>query len=88
MDYRQTCELSRKEAQSSHWAQWFGEVTNGSDCNVKLGSNLASTRVAGALEDSTAVAPDLSFQKAASLKALDVMTRGNREQPQDAGKLI
>lgn len=83
MDYRQTCELSRKEAQSSPW-----ESTNGSDCNVKLGSNLASTRVAGALEDSTAVAPDLSFQKAASLKALDVMTRGNREQPQDAGKLI
>lgn len=32
----------------------------------------------------TTVVPDLSFQKAASLKALDVMTRGKREQPQDA----
>lgn len=72
--------------QSSHWAQRFGEVTDGSDCRVKLGLNLASPRVAGVLEDSTA--PDLSFQKAASLKVLDVMTRGNREQPQDAEKLI
>lgn len=67
-----------------------GGVTNGGICMVKLCLNLASIRVVGVLEDRAQLPLQFSgsFQAAASLKALDVMTRGKHEQPQDAGKLV
>lgn len=84
------------------WACWSGtyiclavtalrlrEVTNGSDHMVKLCLNLACIRVVGVLEDRAQLPLQFwSFQAAASLKALDVMTRGKHDSRRMLGSLL
>lgn len=64
------------------WGDWWWWLHSEAVFELSQYQNSRSWR------QSPTASPVLEFQAAASLKALDVMTPGKHEQPQDAGKLV